>query len=344
MTRRTIRDSAMLPDELGQDSFLDTISNLVGVLIILVVVVGAHARHISQQSETGDERDRQVAIARDAVQKNRDNETGLRAQLASLQRQLVADDRLLEVKQLERQHLLTAVTHWEGELDRRQSALDQSRQAAIDKASRLEQMKQRLSEVTRHADALAGAEPAPQAIDHYPTPIAKTVFRDDVHFRLHYGRIVFVPLDELIQTMKKEWELKAEQLTRVSRVVESVGPLDGFRLQYELVARQATQQTPAGPVTGRAIEFDHFVVQPVGASDGESIEQALLPDSQFAQRIARLDPDKHTVSVWVYPESYQEFNQIKRWLYERGFQTASWPLPEGGKISGGPNGYRATAQ
>ena len=124
----------------------------------------------------------------------------------------------------------------------------------------------------------------------------------------------------------------------------TVGPIAGFRLQYVLVARSVLEQTSVGPITRRTIEFDHFSIVPALDSQGESLDSALLPGSSFATQIDRLHPDKHTISIWVYPDSYTEFNRLKRWLYERGFQTATWPLSADGVISGGPKGFRSTAQ
>ena len=55
-------------------------------------------------------------------------------------------------------------------------------------------------------------------------------------------------------------------------------------------------------------------------------------------------PDRTTISVWVYPDSYDEFMTLKKELHRQGFQIASWPLEHGRPISGGPRGFKTSAQ
>ena len=40
----------------------------------------------------------------------------------------------------------------------------------------------------------------------------------------------------------------------------------------------------------------------------------------------------------------EDLVQFQKWLYERGFKTACWPLSANNPISGGPSGYRSSAQ
>ncbi len=344
MRPRPIRDISLLPDEIGQDSFLDTIANLVGVLIILVVMVGANAKSTPVSSNACSEQKSQIAEIRQAVQQNEQTDQNIRAEYSDLQRQIANEESLLEVKSIERRQILTVLTQLNNELEEQEATLDQAKRDSLARNNQRQILQQRLNDLEEHFSAIENHAPQVQAIDHYPTPIVKTVFRDDVHFRLKGGRLAFVPMDELLQLMRAEWELKAEKLASAPRVVEAVGPTNGFRLQYELVARRVMQQTSVGPVSGRSIEFDHFVVMPLSETIGEALDDALQSDSGFSARIQRLKPEQHTISVWVYPDSYEEFNDLKHWLYDRGFQTAAWPLSEGALISGGPNGFRATAQ
>ncbi len=344
MRPRPIRDISLLPDEIGQDSFLDTIANLVGVLIILVVMVGANAKNTPVSSNACAEQKSQIAEVQEKVQRNEQTDQNIRAEYSDLQRQIATEESLLEVKSIERRQILTVLTQLNNELEEQEATLDQAKRDSLARNSQRQVLQQRLNDLEEHSAAIENHASQVQAIDHYPTPIVKTVFRDDVHFRLKGGRLAFVPMDELLQLMRAEWELKAEKLASAPRVVEAVGPSEGFRLQYELVARRVTQRTSVGPVTGRSIEFDHFVVLPLSESIGEALDDALQSSSGFSAHIRPLKPEQHTISVWVYPDSYEEFNNLKRWLYDRGFQTAAWPLSEGAQISGGPNGFRATAQ
>lgn len=344
MKRRALRDSSMLPDELGQDSFLDTISNLVGVLIILVVVVGAHARKINTASHDLESMRTEVASKAEAARDAARTHQNLLSEFGELERQIVEEDRLGQLRAMERSQILVFMAEIENQLNTLSQSRTEAERIALERATAADRLKSEIQTVQATIHALETDKPVVEAIDHYPTPIAKTVFRDDVHFRLKGGRISFVPLEELIQKMRGEWKAKAEKLGQASRIAEIVGPIDGFRMQYVLTRRQVTQATSAGPVAQQLIEFDHFTVLPPSDSIGEPVATALQSTSAFSQQLARLQPEKHTISVWVYPDSYREFHELKKWLYERGFQTATWPLSADGQITGGPKGQRSAAQ
>jgi len=87
-----------------------------------------------------------------------------------------------------------------------------------------------------------------------------------------------------------------------------------------------------------------FSIVPLAREFGEPVAVALAPGSEFQKMLGRHRPGKTTVSIWVYPQSFGEHAEVKTWLHENGFQMASWPLENGKRISGGPNGFKTSAQ
>ena len=53
------------------------------------------------------------------------------------------------------------------------------------------------------------------------------------------------------------------------------------------------------------------MVRPVAEGIGETMDVALGPDSEFSRLLQRKNPSKTTVSVWVYPDSFDEFESLK---------------------------------
>ena len=49
-------------------------------------------------------------------------------------------------------------------------------------------------------------------LKHLPTPLAKTVFGQEVHFRLLDGRLAYVPLNELVDILSAQWQQKVWKL------------------------------------------------------------------------------------------------------------------------------------
>ena len=206
-------------------------------------------------------------------------------------------------------------------------------------------LESRLAEIENELETTS-AVPAPEkkVIEHLPSPIAKTVFSNETHVLVSQGRLTLVPMDALIDRMKSEWKVKAEKLETTYRTVETAGPIDGFRIQYELVRETEHQSTKVGLVKRDRVNFRQFQLIPDPSNRGVELAAAFQEGSKFKELLARFEPRTTTVSIWVYPDSFQQHNQLKTWLHEQGFQIASWPMDFGKRISGGPNGFKTSAQ
>ena len=327
----------------GQDAFLDIVANLVGILIILIVIVGAQAG----------------AAARSAVAVDKDLESNIHQAVLETQRQELAlreleiDNEQLETlidqeKAYARQ--LTDVRHQRlveletvRQLVKKQTKdLDQKDRDAFLAKTNQQNLKRKLTDAKATLAALNSADVSPKSntktetIDHYPNPIARTVFSQEIHFRLYKGKLVWVPLDELVETMKQHWRLIAENKS-FQKTKQTVGPVGNFRLQYDLDSR--------GQGADRRVQFRKFNLIPVDQNAGEPVDWALQSSqSQWSTRLANYSPQTTTVSVWAYPDSYQEHSEIKKWLHTQGYQMASWPMEHGRLISGSPDGFKTSAQ
>ena len=330
----------------GFDSFLDIVANLVGVMIILVVVVGANAaskwqstteKPVSRAAEIEALKQQAEAATTAARKMLYDNE--------KLEQQIDREARMSRQLIKQRHAMLTKLQQLQSQRDQQMEALDAKAKIEFEKATEIDSLRRQLVSVQKETKALQVNQQQPrETIEHYPTPIAKTVFSDEVHFQLSAGRLAYVPMDELISKMKSEWKVKAEKLKSAPRTRETVGPINGFRLQYGLEAKNVREKTKHGIVSGREIKFDRFVLLPASDSLGELASEALKQGSNFNSRLSKFASGKTTVSVWVYPDSYKEFAEVKNYLREEGFQTASWPLDKDKLISGGPGGFHTSAQ
>jgi len=343
--RRRRRDDT-LP---GHDSFLDIVANLVGILIILVVVVGAQAGAALVPAAPSESTTASLQAKTEELAKQLETEKlkslSLNDDRAKLEANIQTEELQVQALRMERQALLVELQTQQRqseELLAQQSDVDQRQQKWRLRIAQLEQ------ELDTRRDQLhllqSNAETRRAQIIHYPTPLAKTVFSEEIHFRIKQGKISYVPLDELIDLMRKEWKIKAEKLKTRDQTTEVVGPIANFHLQYELVAEINPITTELGTYSERHVALKQFSLIPTPDQIGEPVETALGEDSQFSQRVAALDPRRVTISIWTYPDSYPEFNRIKTFLRQQGFQTAVWPLNRGKLISGGPDGYRSAAQ
>lgn len=338
--------SSAFDDQLnvGEDSFMDTIANLVGVLIILVAVVSMHAEKIVIPRVDEAAHSAAVSELQDSLTKAKWTANSVEVDAQRLEMDLAAEQRLAASLAEERRQKMIWLELARRQIEEQKLSLDEQAQRRLELVAEESRLTQQLNELQMKQRALAAAAPKEIDLVHYPTPIAKTVFSDEVHFRLENGRLIFVPLNELLDQMKAEWKYKAEKLGQDPATVEVIGPIENFRMEYELVAESPVPNQPLDANRGIIVRFNKFMIEPVQPNLGETLDIALAEGSQFRQRLSRLAPGKTTISIWVYPESYEPLLQLRQWLREQGYQTACWPLETGRPITGGPNGLRTTAQ
>ncbi|MFT5300974.1 MAG: hypothetical protein ACI87E_000520 [Mariniblastus sp.] len=339
----------------GQDSFLDIVANLVGILIILVVVVGAQASASLSSAQPKEELIDQSKALEQELSRESDLLTKLEKDNELLENRIVRENQFAASLTDQRHQMLMQLGIVKSEMKKQRAKLE-SEAAAVNKQTRqtiqkqnefaLEKIRlsQELAAIERESNAVTANAPSSEVIKHFPNPIAKTVFSKEVHFLLADGKLSYVPMEELIVKMKSEWKVKAEKLKRADRTIETVGPVANFRMQYELAVENVRQETKVGPTSRKSVQFKHFKLLPTSVSAGESISDAISSDSEFNAVLGRYQPMETTVSVWVYPDGFEDHNRLKNWLHENSFQMASWPLEYGKQISGGPNGFRTSAQ
>ena len=335
MSRRRHRQPT---EEPGQDSFLDIIANLVGILIILVMVVGARAKDAMIEAVP------QIHSDDIDVDTPRKAASGLQFSIDQLQGRLQQQEFEILFRKKERDKTLQVIAGIERELEERKAGLGQQEQRRLAQQTKLNRAKQRLADLKRSQDVVARIQQSPTVIRHLPTPMAKTVFGKEVHFRLLDGKITFVPWDTLVERLQAEAPQKLWKLKDSPKITETIGPIEGFRMQYTLVRKEKTSETAAGPMVRKSVELDRFSLLPTSDRLGETVEEALLPGSNFMGELAERHPEQTTLTIWVYPNSFNEFRLIKERMYAMGYLTASRPIPAGEKIGGSPRGSRSAAQ
>jgi hypothetical protein len=171
----------------------------------------------------------------------------------------------------------------------------------------------------------------------YPTPIARTVTGEELHFQIDQGRISYIPLVELFELAKTQTRRHSGSLTSMAQRIETVGPVQDFSLDYVI---EVKVDQARGQVLVRSREW---VVRPASPGLGETIAEALQPHSKFRRVIADVRPDT-TVTLWCYPDSFEEFRGLREELHRLGIPTAGRPMPEGAPIGGSTDGSKSVVQ
>lgn len=326
-------------DAVGQDSFLDVIANIVGILILLVMVVGSQASRIEAVvggvkvgAQGPSEADLQTAY-RDAQDSIRNFH-----QLAAKGEAVVTD---VVLREAERDTTATFVMELEAKIAEERDKLSEGERRDFDLQRSIGEAQLELDTLTRRQIAASTIETEVTEIESLPTPLAETVTGDEVHLRLAGGYVAVAPIAELVELAKQDMESNLWRLQNRDAMEAIVGPINGFRMRYGL-AKGTVNVVGRGSAT--LVKSVGFELDPESPVMGIPVAEALEPDSPIAVELARHRAQRTTVTVWTYPDSFAEFRDLKKRLFEWGYATAARPLPAGVPIGGSPNGSKSSAQ
>jgi hypothetical protein len=352
----------------GSDSFLDVLANMVGILIILIVIAGVRAgsepmpsvQEILAELQGGSAAESVQAAAPSAepsgsaahVEPDDDSPTPeIVQQLATLEAELAAlaaksNQRAeeLEFAATKAEELLRQRETEEERIARKTTLLTDARQRTGEARATLLVSKQRLTGLLAETEQVAATGGKVEKIVHRTTPISQEISGNEVHFRLAEQKVAVIPLDGLLSRLKSQVDRQKHSLAHVRSQQGSVGPVDGFQLQY-LVERQAASQFDEirhGPGVFR-VAISAWKLVPEPDLEAETIDQALRRNSRFAAAL-RAAPRDATITLWVYPDSFALFRKLQAAAHAEGFTVAARPLPHGVPIAGSPSGSRSAGQ
>jgi hypothetical protein len=326
----------------GQDSFLDVVCNLVGILIVLVMIVAAQAKHGIIASEAS-RHTRSAGPSADAeAQAAESTAAAMEAGVQELQAKINRQNLEIALRQQERDKYQVLVTVAQQRLSEHRAQLSDDEKARYDLQQQLAGSKSELSRL--HKNELSLARPRPHVLEHLPTPMARTVFGTEVHFRLQGGRLAYVPWDEMLERMKADAPHQAQKLRDAQRVELSLPVVSGFGARYILRRAEVQVQTRVGPAMHGRIELEQMYFVDAEPNLGQSVAEALQPTSELRSRLAAFKPQGATVTIWVYPDSFDDFRTVKADLFKLGFLTAARPMPAGRPIGGSPDGSRSASE
>ncbi len=335
--------------ELGHDAFLDVVANLVAILIILVVILGARSREIAEavaeeQTASADLDQTKLEEGVKSLQHEVSHANAAFVESQRLEAAIKQADQKLAVLSSRRSQLLDLLQAANIAWEEMQKNYDEQ---AVKKAKAASAQNVAMTELRELEATRTRLENAPEpvvAVAHLPTPMAKTVFGEELHFRLKDGRLSVVPIERLVREIERDFKRSAMN-GRDGISESSVGPLLGYVANYSV--NKSKQIVAQGGQAGTAVrvELVGMTIEPLEEPYGQPIAEVLAGGAtQLDIELAGRSPDRTTVTVWVYPDSFAEFRRLKEHLYSRGFATAARPLPMHMPISASPNGSHSQAQ
>lgn len=364
------RRSASNASDAGNDSFLDILANLVGILIILVVIVAIRVQQTVQVDKdvvaaVGPIKETKppskpapivlgmedlpinVSFAAPMPEIEAEPEPG-----AVLQLRLAALEG--EFSQLQSTRLISADPSDLAQLDQAntqlQSQLRQHDEYVSTAKTKLETLRQRYESVQKdlgRAAAKLDEDIAPEkeviSIHHDIRAIASVAGPDRIYAQLSNGRLTLLPIDELIPKVVARAMRKYNNARDESMYSGRVGPIDGVSLVYEIPSGGSSAIDDVFAQSSHPLSRLSFTVEVESDARSESIDLALQTSSSFRYALSRAAPGT-SVSAFVYPDSFAAARQLQEFLQSGGVKLALQPLAFGEPIEHSAGGAAIMAQ
>lgn len=352
----------------GQDSFLDVVANIVGILIILVAIVGARVQEAINHPESfrnGQARQESVNrteqgqtannIQSDVLPPLKEDQKDLHlaklnqqigskaAQCESLEsdvEELFGQIRLVqsqtEAIDRARRDAVLAAEAGRREIEEKRKSLSDKERAKFDLQKKLNEKKMALQELEQGIEFQSVQEkPSVKQLECYPTAISRPVDKSDLWLQLKGGRIAPIPCEQLKESYHQKINKVSNLNTMASggKVTATAGPVEGFVLDGVSASNDGLRY------------FTSYKFLPVVGNLGETIDEAMdSSQSRFLSTLKQYNPRTTVITLWVYEDSFLEFQEFEKFLYQTGYRVASRPLPQGVPIGASPNGSKSAAQ
>jgi len=323
----------------GQDSFLDLVSNIVGILIILVMVAGVRAQYASVNASDPLKplADAQMLADLETKYEEMQTKAGRTTQLRSdveelrLQSEVTAEQ--IRRQSIEYAALFELMVSVRAGMEIAAEEKSQAFKDKIEYQRQLLETNAKLEQIERSKTHLRQTRPQAMRVENMPTPLSRTLVDDkEIHVRLLGGKIVYVPFMELIEQLRRHISEERNRYVRQQTSIGKVGPIENFELEFLLVANE-----------NHPLRYAEFV--PRFEPLGQPLREALAsPQSEFLRKLSLFRRDIYTVTVWVYPDSFEEYQELKRFLHDLGYSVAARPMSMGDPIGASPYGRRSSTQ
>ncbi len=338
--------------ELGHDAFLDIIANLVGILIILVVVLGTQSTSVirevnerENEESTIDQESENFATDRQLADLAQQSMRAAAAQADSnrMEQMVKRYDAILASNKQRRGALLDLLAEANAAWSEKKDEFDERATLLAQQNREFDEASEALAKLKGEHQRLEDQDEEVVAVAHLPTPMAKTVFGDELHFRLKGNRLSVVPVERLLDEIRHDFR-RAASGSRSGRMDAAVGPVRGYVARYEMAKNREMVSQGGRLAMSTRIQLVGMTIEPLSEPHGQPIQEMAAQSGELDIELAGRDPGSTTITVWVYPDSFAAFRGLKEHLYRKGFATAARPLPMHRAITGGPQGTRARAQ
>ena len=320
------------------DSLLDTMTNVVGILVILLVVTQLGVREaVDRISSTESVDPDELAAAEETAQKLASQRTELEQQLAALS----SDDPMAGQRELNRVEQLIAQQAainrdvrevLAGELAERQKKIDEQSAASKELLEKFEkeiadleaQFAQNAEDIAALKAKLASTPvtaPPPAKVVHLPNPRPAPKEALPLTFMCREGRVYFVNIDAH-QTRAVRWtdaEIARRKLDANPKKGVDCVPL------FASFNRQSFRDRDVQLVLEISGRLPYLVFQR-REHGGETLEEIREARSYFQRGLKQLNPERYYLQFLVWNDSFETYLEARRMGSEVGLLAGWQPM------------------
>jgi hypothetical protein len=368
MSRRREREETPF----GSDSFLDVLANIVGILIILIVAAASRMGRAPDlvvpspaDPEVVAEEPPAALTAPDVAEAVPEPQPAriptepevdepppeMTREMEEISKRLLALESKMPAADAKLRKLRTAtqsVLRMVGEEDKDASKHKQKLHDAQLRVARLEEAlgerQQTLNAILAEFEEAQHAKPPAVEVKHRLAPISQEIAGEEIHFRLAGNRVSVVPMQALVDRVRRQLERQRDWLATRGKHESVVGPVDGYSMEYviEKLPMSVLDRNRLG-YGGYRIGVTHADVIPEKDLVTETPQEALRRGSRFAMAV-KTAPERAALTFWVYPDSFHAFRILQAACQAEGFIVAARPLPAGHPIGVSTSGSRSVGQ
>lgn len=324
MARRKSRTSATGGN---MDSMLDTLTNVVGILVIVLVAVQLSSQEAA--SRIADELEK-IDPAEVARLQEQAEDARTRAEAAAealrVQRQAVLNPReelaRLEVALEIENDLAAQAAARASALEKEREAADATMRKAVEERARREearkQAEERLAKAREVLEKLPRLQAPPAKEVRLPDPRPAPAKVKHLHVLCREGRIWVVDIEALQEKAQKraDFVVKSKKLDPDGDGWISDG--EAFVSEFNKAPVRSGDFTMTLVVVGNRTPY--LVLE---RTKGESPDDTIKGSGDLARILLRLEPDSHIVRFFVWPDSFEAYLQVREFTGERGY-AAGW--------------------
>jgi hypothetical protein len=341
------------------DSLLDTMTNVVGILVILLTVTQLGVRDAVNRitSDRTVDPEEYAELQAKLAEVFRTHEELRRRRDALRVDEEDDEDTELELRKVKKnledaKHNVNVLQETEDEKRRRR---EEELRALVEEANRLmEEQKKKEKELVAKVNAVENElarlmalltdtpvqGPLPAKVVNLPNPRPAPEGKQRIQFLCREGRVMYIDIEGLQEKCQKraEYLVRRKALNR-----DPTAGIDGKQL-VDAFNRDSTVRDRDFDIEMQVQGRLPRLLLKRKENAGETAEQVKRSGSQFRRQIARTDPNKFYVQFLVWPDSFEAYLEARKLASQRGLD-AGWrmtsmqgeyPISLGGDLRVGP--------